>query len=68
MQEHKATVVTSKSFFLPKELERRILRGYCRAIGPKNSLSMYIMGLRPKPRTRGSLRRVGIVKGGYVGK
>ena len=67
-KEHKATAVTLKSSFLPNELERRILRGYCRGIGPKNSLSMYIMGLRPKPRTRGSLRRVGIVKGAYVDK
>jgi len=46
-KEYRETTVTSKSFFLPKELERRILRGYCRGIGPGSSLSMYIMGLRP---------------------
>ena len=49
-KEHKATTVTSKSSFLPKELERRISMGYCRGIGPRSSLSMYILGLRPKDK------------------
>ena len=49
----RATTVISKSSFLPKESERRISRGYCRDIGPRSSLSMYILGLRPKLRTRG---------------
>ena len=35
---------------------------YCRVIGPRSSLSMYIMGLRPKPKTRRHLRRVNIIK------
>ena len=67
-KEHKAIAVTSKSFFLPKEPERRISRGNCRSIGPRNSLSKHIMGLGPKPRTRGRPRRVDIVKGAYVSK
>ena len=67
-KEHKATAVTSKSFFLPEEPKRRISRGYCRGIGPKNSLSMHIIGLGPKPRTIGRPRRVGIVKEAYVSK
>ena len=49
----RATTMKSKSSFLPEESERRISRGYCRDIGPESSLSMYILGLRPKPRTRG---------------
>ena len=55
--EHRLAKVTLKSSFLPKEPERRISRGYCRDIGPRSSLSMYILGLRPKPRTMGCLRR-----------
>jgi len=55
--EHGLAGVTSKSSFLPEEPERRILRGYCRGIGPKSSFSMYILGLRPKPRTRYRPRR-----------
>lgn len=65
-KEHRATTVTSKSSFLPEELERRISKGYCRGIGPKSSLSMYIMGLRPKQRTRGRPRRVNAVKGARI--
>ena len=67
-KEHKATAVTSKSFFLLEEPKRRISRGYCRGIGPKNSLSMHIIGLGPKLRTIGRPRRVGIVKEAYVSK
>ena len=67
-KKHKATAVTSKSFFLPEEPKRRISRGYCRGIGPKNSLSMHIIGLGPKLRTIGRPRRVGIVKEAYVSK
>ena len=61
-KEHKATTVTSKSSFIPKEPERRISRGYCRSIGSRSSLSMYIMGLRPKPKIGRRLRRVNIIK------
>ena len=67
-KKHKETTVTSKSFFLPEELERRILKGYYRGIGPRSSLSIYIMGLRPKPRTRGRPRRVNTVKGAHISK
>ena len=55
--DHELAKVTSKSSFLPDEPERRISRGYCRAIGPKSSLSMYILGLRLKPRISGCLKR-----------
>ena len=55
--ELKAITVISKSSFLPKEPERRISKGYFRGIGLENSLSMYILGLRPKPRTRGRPRK-----------
>ena len=55
--ELRAIMVISKSSFIPKEPERRISKGYCRGIGPGNSLSMYILGLRRKPRTRGRPRR-----------
>jgi len=67
-REQRATTVTSKSSFLPEEPERRISRGYCRGIGPRSSLFMYIMGLRPKPRTGRRPRRVNIVKRAYVRK
>ena len=46
--EHELTELTSRSSFLPEELERRISRGYCRDIGPRGSLSMYTLGLGPK--------------------
>ena len=52
-REHRATIVTSKSSFLPEELERRISRGYCRGIGPRSPLFRYIMDQRPKLRTEG---------------
>ena len=52
-REHMATAVMSRSSFLPEEPERRILRGYCRGIGPRNPLFRYIMDLRPKPGTKG---------------
>ena len=44
------------------------MHGYCSGIEPKNSLSMYIMGLGPKLRIRGRPRMVDIVKGAYVSK
>ena len=53
----RATTVVSKSSFLPEEPKRITLRGYYRGIGPGSSLSMYILGLRPKPRTRSHPRR-----------
>ena len=37
-------------YSLPK---RRILMGYCKGIGPRGSLPIYILGLWPKPRTKG---------------
>ena len=49
--------MTSKSSFIPEELERRISRGYCRGIGPRSSLSIYILGMWPKLRTSGCPRR-----------
>ena len=53
----RATTVLSKSSFLPEEPKRITLRGYYRGIGPGSSLSMYILGLRPKLRTRSRPRR-----------
>ena len=49
--EHGLARVMSRSSFLPEELERRISRGYCRGIGPKSSLSTYILDLGPNMRT-----------------
>ena len=57
-KEHKATTVTSKSFFLPEEPERRILMSYCRGIGPRSPFFMWVLGLRPKPRTGDLPRKV----------
>ena len=54
---HRANEETSKSSFLPEEPERRISRGYCRALGPWGSLSARILGLWPKPRTKTSPKR-----------
>ena len=51
---HRLAKVTLKSSFLPKEPERRISRGYCRGIGPKSSLSMYILGLKAQAEDKGS--------------
>ena len=42
--EHRVSIVTSKSSFLLEELERRISRGYCRADRPK---STYLCIYRP---------------------
>ena len=67
-RECRATIVTSKSSFLPKEPKRRISKGYCRGMRPKSSLFMYIMGLRPRPRTGMHSRRVNIVKRKHVSK
>jgi len=33
---------------------------YCREVGPKNSLSVYVLGPWPKPRTRGCPRRINL--------
>ena len=55
--EHWATIVTLKSSFHAEESERRILKGYCRGIGPRSPLFMYVLGLRPKLRTRDCPRR-----------
>ena len=54
---HGANEETSRPFFLPEELKRRISRGYCRALRPWGSLSTRILGKRPKLRTRTYLRR-----------
>ena len=53
----KATIVISRSSFLLEEPKRRISRGYCRGIGPRSSLSIYVLGPKPKPRTRDRPRR-----------
>ena len=53
-KEHRATTITSKSSFLPKDPKRRISRGYCRGLGPQGPSFGYMMGLKPKPRTKGS--------------
>ena len=42
--ELKENIMTSKSSFLLDKPERRISRGYCRGIGPKGSLPIYIFG------------------------
>ena len=55
--EQAISVVTSKSSFLPEEPKRRISRGYYRDIGPRSSLSMYILGLGPNLRMKSCLRR-----------
>jgi len=50
---YEVTVVTSKSSFLPEELERRISKDYCRGVRPSYIyiyISMYILGRRPNPR------------------
>ena len=49
---HGLAEVTSKSSFLAEEPKRRIPGGYCRDIGPRNSLSVYILGLWPNSRMR----------------
>ena len=54
---HGGTIITLKSSFLPEKPERRILKGYCRGVGPRSSLSMYILGLRPNLRTKGHSRK-----------
>ena len=40
-------------------LNKQFLKNYhyCRGIGPRSSLSMYILGLKPKPGTRGRPKR-----------
>ena len=54
---HGLAKVTSKSSILAEEPERRILRDYCRDIWPRNSLSIYILGLWPNLRTRSCPKR-----------
>ena len=54
---HGANVEKSKSSFLPEKSERRISRGYCRALRPWGSLSTRILGKWPKLRTRTYSRR-----------
>ena len=66
--EHKLIGLTSKSSFLPEELEKRISRGYYRGIGLKSLLSMFILGLKPKSRIRSHPRRVNIFRGAHVSK
>ena len=41
MARYGVTVVTSKSYFLPEEPERRISKGYCRGVRPSN-IYMYL--------------------------
>ena len=39
------------SFVLKKKKKKKFLIAYYRGIGPRSPLFMYIMDLRPKPRT-----------------
>ena len=55
--EHGPVGVISKSSFRVKETERRISRGYCRGIGPRGSLPMYVLGPKRMPRTVARPRR-----------
>ena len=41
---------------------------YCRDIRPNSSLSIFILGLRPKPRIRDRPRWVNIIRGAHVSK
>ena len=54
---HRATTMTSISSFLLEEPKRRISRGYYRGIELRSPLFIYVLGLRPKPRTRDRSRR-----------
>ena len=45
-----------KYSFLSEEQKRRILRGYCRVIGPIVYIYIYILGRGPGSRTPSSLR------------
>ena len=65
---YRTIVVTSKSFFLPEDSERRISRGYCRGLGLQGPLFGYMMDLKPKPRTNSVQEGVIAVKRAYVGK
>ena len=67
-KEHRATTVTSKSSFLPEDPERRISRGYCRGLGPRGPSFGYMMGLKPKLRTKGICKGVIAFKRAHVGK
>ena len=67
-KEHRVITVTSKSSILPEDPERRIPRGYCRGLGPRGPSFRYMMGLKPKPRTKGVRERVIVVKRAHVGK
>ena len=67
-KEHRVITVTSKSSILPEDPERRIPRGYCRGLGPRGPSFRYMMGLKPKPRTKGVGERVIVVKRAHVGK
>ena len=64
--EHELAGVISKSYFHAKGTERRILRGYCRGIGPKSSLSTSILGLAPKLRTRAIWGEKNTLKGTHI--
>ena len=64
---HRTTVVTSKSSFLPEDLERRISRGYCRGLGLRGPLFGYMMDLKPKLRTNSVQEGVIAVKRAHVG-
>ena len=61
--ELKAIIVISRSSFLPEEPKRRISRGYCRDIGPRSTLPMYVLGLKPEPRTKTVRERINVMRG-----
>ena len=46
----------SKYSFLSEEQKRKILRGYCRVIGPVVYIYIYILGREPSSRTSSSPR------------
>ena len=49
--ELRSITVILRSSFLPEEPKRRISRGYCRDIGPRSPLPIYILGLKLELRT-----------------
>ena len=61
--ELRATTIISRSSFLPEEPKRRISRGYCRDIGPRSTLPMYVLGLKPEPRTKTVRERINVMRG-----
>ena len=64
INKHKNIFKIDNLHFLPNYIFTRLFeelkktyKNDCRGIGPRSLLSMYILGLRPKSRTRSRLRR-----------